>query len=159
MTKINPKMFKLALKDTGGIYQQIAKNLKVCRNAVVKYVSKHPETKALIEEERERILDLMEASLIKKAIVNDDFKAQQFYLKTIGKDRGYVEKTETELSGSTDNRITFEIVNPMQEKPSQEIAYKEPTPTLPMETKSIELNIEEKPKSPSGQSSKGNESH
>lgn len=159
MTKITEKMFKIALLDTGGIYQQIAKNLKVSRNSVASFVERHPNMRTFIEQERERVLDLMEASLIKKAIVNDDFKAQQFYLKTIGKDRGYVEKTETELSGNVDNHITFELVDSkLHEKKEKNITYKETTPSFQLEkdnTESVTLEIEE---SPSGQSSTGNDS-
>jgi len=116
MTKINKTKFLKALKGTAGIISQIAKNLGVQRKSVYEYIERTPEVKPYIKQEKEQILDLMEGSMIHKAVVEKDFKALNFYLKTIGKDRGYTEKIETELSGGVDNKIIFEIVDPTKKE-------------------------------------------
>ncbi len=121
MAKINNVKFLKALKGTAGILSQIAKNMDVNRKSVWMYLSKHPELLPSIEQEREAILDTIEVSMIKKAVVEEDFKAQSFYLKTIGKHRGFTEKNETELTGTIDNKITFEIVSQIEAKNEKQI--------------------------------------
>jgi len=114
MVKITKRKFLKALKGTAGILTQVAKNMDVSRNAVHEYINRTPEVKPLTEQEREQILDIIEGSLINRAVKGEDLKAQMFYLKTIGRKRGYVEKTETELSGGADNNFTFEIITPKE---------------------------------------------
>jgi len=111
MTKINKTKFINALDKTGGILTQIANNLSVTRKTVYEFIDRNPDVIPFIEHEREKILDVMENSMINKAI-KGDFKAQKFYLKTIGKHRGFTERVETELSGAIDNKIIFELAEP-----------------------------------------------
>ncbi len=121
MAKITKTKFIAALDGTGAILSQIAKKLNCSRQAVHEFIKRTPVVIPFVEHERERILDVMETGMINKAI-EGDFKAQSFYLKTIGKSRGFTEKIETELTGGLDNKITFELVQPDVKK----LDHKEP---------------------------------
>ncbi len=69
----------------------IAEALKVSRQAVSKFIKRHPDIAQIVEEEKERVLDLVERSFIKAAI-DGDRTCQIFFLKCQGKHRGWVEQ-------------------------------------------------------------------
>ena len=58
-----------------------------------------PDFKAAIEEAKEKLLDFAESKLVEQ-IQTGITPALIFFLKTQGKQRGYTEKVQTELSGS-----------------------------------------------------------
>lgn len=69
----------------------IAKALGVSRQAVHKFVTTTPSLAAAVDAERERVKDLIEQSLVKKAILGESW-AVCFFLKTQARDRGYTER-------------------------------------------------------------------
>ncbi len=69
----------------------IALALGVSRQAVSKFVAKHPDIAQLVEDEKERVLDLIERSFVKEAM-DGCLTRQIFYLKCHGKHRGWVEQ-------------------------------------------------------------------
>lgn len=78
--------------------------LGVTRNAIYDMVRKYPEVRQALEESREEMLDVAEGKLFQN-IANNDNTAIIFYLKTIGKKRGYVERYEV------DNQLALEALN------------------------------------------------
>lgn len=60
MAIINKKTFTLAAKGTNGVQARVAKKLGVSRNAVCRYVHKHPWAAELLREELENRFDMAE---------------------------------------------------------------------------------------------------
>lgn len=91
--KLSIKKVKNAIKGSKGIITVVAKRTEVTRLALYKFLEKHPKLKEDIQEERERLVDVAETGLL----VHLDQKAPWaigLVLKTLGKERGYVERTE-----------------------------------------------------------------
>lgn len=70
-----------------------ARALKCSSRTVYRYIDNHPTLKATMSEERGRMIDVAEAALFTE-IQNGNITAIIFTLKTVGKDRGYVERLE-----------------------------------------------------------------
>jgi len=101
MTRLNQKIFKEALKNSGGNQSIIAKKIGVTRGAVNQYLKRFPKMRDLLELEAERIIDVAE-NIIDGSITNDkDIDSAKWKLLNSkkGKARGYGAKTEIEHSG------------------------------------------------------------
>ena len=84
---------KKAIADSGGIVSTIAERLGCEWHTAKTYIDKFNETKSAYEAESESVIDLAESKLIENIQANDN-TAILFYLKTKGKKRGYVERSE-----------------------------------------------------------------
>jgi hypothetical protein len=82
-----------ALSAAGGVQADAARILNCSRSTLNGYVRRYPTLQELIIQTREETLDLAESQLIKK-VKDGNMTAIIFYLKTQGKQRGYVEKGE-----------------------------------------------------------------
>jgi predicted transcriptional regulator len=82
-----------ALTAAGGVQADAARILGCSRTTINGYVRRYPHLQELIIQTREETLDLAESQLIKK-VKDGNMTAIIFYLKTQGKQRGYVEKGE-----------------------------------------------------------------
>ena len=71
----------------------------VTRDSVYKWIEADPELKQAIETIRESMLDMTEGALFKQ-ISEGNPAAIFFHLKTIGKKRGYIEKSETDITSN-----------------------------------------------------------
>lgn len=100
---------KKAIKDSRGMYSVIAKRLGCSWHTAKKYVEDDPETAQAYKNEEESMIDFAESKL-HEAISEDDLTATIFFLKTKGRKRGYIEKTqnETEHTFKEIKGITFE---------------------------------------------------
>ena len=88
-----------ALRNSAGLKSQAAAKLSVSNAAVSGYMKKWPKLNEVVREAIDSTCDLAEGKLI-LAIQSGNLKAILFYLKTKGKDRGYVERSEwTGLGG------------------------------------------------------------
>lgn len=85
-----------ALWNSGGFIGIAAKKLRCCTDTVQIYVKNNPELNDVIAAVREQNLDLAEDAIMKNIKVGN-IDAAKFYLKYIGRERGYIERTE--LSG------------------------------------------------------------
>ena len=94
-----PEEYVKALHDAQGLVTVAAAKLGVSRQAVYLMADRHLMVREAIEDARERILDVAEGRLYKR-IVNDDMTAIMFLLKTLGKKRGYVERSERQYSAN-----------------------------------------------------------
>lgn len=98
--KINKNSFAKAVVGSGGVITEVAKRLHVERLTVYSFIKQNEEfAKPLLDQAREEIVDMAEGSLFTQ-VKNNEAWATKFLLKTIGKDRGYVEKQEIEQSGT-----------------------------------------------------------
>lgn len=88
-----------ALEASLGIVTQACKEVGIARSTHYEWYDKDPEYKTAVDAVADLTLDFAESQLHKR-IKADDTTATIFYLKTKGKKRGYIERQETELSGS-----------------------------------------------------------
>jgi len=82
-----------ALKESRGLLTDAAKRAGVSYSTVWQYAHNYPSVKQAVEEAKEGMLDLAESKLF-HAINNGNMTAIIFFLKTKGKERGYVERSE-----------------------------------------------------------------
>lgn len=82
-----------ALEKSNGINAEAGRILGVTGQAIADRVRKSKKLQAVKEDVIEGTLDRAENKLI-KAIDRGDLKAVMFYLRTIGKGRGYTERQE-----------------------------------------------------------------
>ena len=88
-----------ALRKARGIKAVAAKLLECSRQTVDNYIERYATVRAAYEEQRETLVDIAEGKLMKK-LDADEWPAIKFVLVTLGKDRGYTERTE--LAGVKD---------------------------------------------------------
>lgn len=77
----------------------IAKKLSVTWHTAKSYVETWPETQQAFQDEREKIVDMAEATLF-KSIREGDTGDAKWVLSRLGKDRGYVERNESKIDGT-----------------------------------------------------------
>jgi hypothetical protein len=117
-SKISDEQFLSILRENAGLYSKTAKaiqekfSISYSRQAVRDRAASFPEDVKDIEEEN---LDIAEEGLHSLAKSNNEtikLKACELILKTKGKKRGYIERNETEHSGS----ISFKNITGMEIK-------------------------------------------
>jgi len=96
-----------AIHASHGNLASAARRLKCGRSTVYRYLDNHPTIKAAYEEERETLIDFTEDQLFKQ-VQAGNITAIIFTLKTIGKHRGYIERSDINL---IDPKLTIEYVN------------------------------------------------
>jgi predicted transcriptional regulator len=94
---ITEESVALALRQAGGIQTKAALMLGVSQSAISQRVSKSEYLQTVYQEIREEMLDLAESELLKK-LKEGHMSAIIFFLKCIGKSRGYTEKQEIEVA-------------------------------------------------------------
>jgi hypothetical protein len=82
-----------ALHRHKGMVYLAAENLQVAPLTVYRYAKRHPKIQQVIEDERGKFLDSGEDALY-NAVKRGEGWAVCFLLKTLGKNRGYVERHE-----------------------------------------------------------------
>lgn len=125
----NKKRFIEALKKSRGIISSACESVSMSRQTYYNWIDADADFKAAVDEIQESAIDFVESKLMEKIngvcftgskVTNgEDEKniytlppsdtAIIFYLKTKGKKRGYVEKTEIEHSGQVSQVTIFEL--------------------------------------------------
>jgi hypothetical protein len=82
-----------ALHANKGMVTLTADMLQCNPQTIYNWIKKSPDVRAVIDAEREKVIDVAEIALM-GAIQRKEGWAIAFALKTIGKRRGYVERTE-----------------------------------------------------------------
>jgi hypothetical protein len=96
----NKKIIEV-LQKTGGLLKPAAQKLNVDRRTVYVWIENSPELKQAMNDIRESMVDMSEGKLFK--LINDENpSAIFFHLKTQGKSRGYVEKSEMDIKSQND---------------------------------------------------------
>lgn len=94
---IGPKVSKArllrAITKHRGLITVIAESLKVDDTTIYNYMKADPEIKQAVEDSREAATNYVESKLFQQ-IDEGNIAAIIFYLKTMGKKRGYVERIE-----------------------------------------------------------------
>lgn len=98
-----------ALKQTSGNVSAAARALGVSRTAMYNKINNHDSLKEVLTDAREELVDIAETAL-RSEVLAKNITAIIFTLKTLGKDRGYVERTQTELSGKDGAPLPIAIV-------------------------------------------------
>lgn len=112
MANLTPKKKKDAMPELiakhRGNLSAIARQLKIPRSSLHVQVQADPDLKQLLADERESMIDNAEEGL-NSAVDKGEAWAVCFTLKTQGKERGYVEKSQIENSGTIEHDIKGEI--------------------------------------------------
>ena len=82
-----------AIQRANGLISVAARSLGVTRRAVYKARDRHEKIRQAIEDARETTLDFAEGKLIEQ-IKSGNTTALIFFLKTQGKQRGYIERAQ-----------------------------------------------------------------
>jgi uncharacterized membrane protein YcaP (DUF421 family) len=114
--KFNLKQLENAILKANGLISVAAKILNCDNKTIYNYIDKYPTLKDTLQEARNKTLDLAENKLFE--LINEkDKTAIIFFLKTIGRGRGYIERFENVVSKGENE---FEI----PKTPKQLAAYK-----------------------------------
>lgn len=97
-TNILKKAMIEALEKSLGVVTTAAKAVGIDRSTHYDWYNNDPEYSAAVDSISDIALDFAESQLHKQ-IQGGEVSSTIFYLKTKGKKRGYVEKTEVEHSG------------------------------------------------------------
>lgn len=96
-SRVSRAQYIEAIHDARGFLTAAADSLGVTVSAIYKARDRDPEIRQAIWEARERTADFAEAALL-KLIREGNPTGIIFYLKTQGRARGYVERTEQHLT-------------------------------------------------------------
>jgi hypothetical protein len=87
------------LGQCNGNMAAVARALEVSRSTVKRFVDKRPSLVEVVQDLREGMKDNAESALY-NAVLAGEAWAVCFFLKTQGRDRGYVERQEVKHSGA-----------------------------------------------------------
>jgi len=98
-----------ALEKSLGVVTTACRAVDVSRQTFYRYCEDDPKFKASVDDIENIALDFAESQLHKQ-IQKGEVSSTIFYLKTKGKHRGYIEKSQTEVSGTLD--VTSRVIEP-----------------------------------------------
>ncbi len=108
MARLSKKKVAEAIVDLRGNVSAVARKFQVSRQRIYNYMNDtHPDLWDLVKEQREVMLDTAEDILGQK-IERGEVVPLIFYLKTQGKDRGYVEREERKIDGTLSIDLKWE---------------------------------------------------
>lgn len=96
-----------AITNADGILSKAARDLGCTRQTVHNYVNRYATVKSAYDEANDKFIDEAEEQL-QKHVKRGSLPAIMFVLKTKGKHRGYVERSE--VTGADGAKIVFEVV-------------------------------------------------
>ena len=103
MKKITEEQVLKAIKNSQGLVTRIQKKLETATGehwnweTVKNYIEKWDSCKEAVKAEKESMLDLAENNVFKD-LARGDIHTSKWYLKMKGKERGYVETQEIQMS-------------------------------------------------------------
>jgi len=97
-----------ALKQTAGNVSSAARALGVSRTTLYNKINASTTLQQALTEYREELVDIAESAL-RREVLNGNITAIIFTLKTQGKERGYVERTQTEVSGKDGGAVEVRV--------------------------------------------------
>jgi len=100
--------FAEAIPGSGGIVSTIAKRVGCDWATARKRIDESPTLTTLYNAEREAIVDLAESVLV-KSIQAGDTQDAKWLLARLGKNRGFSDKLEQEISGPGGGPITLTV--------------------------------------------------
>jgi len=109
MPRYTKKQIKTALEQSRGQVYIAARSLSCSPNTIYDWMEKNDDLMAIRDFYRGQRIDTAELKL-DDAMLAGEAWAIAFILKTIGKDRGYVEANRTEHTGPDGGDITIRVV-------------------------------------------------
>jgi hypothetical protein len=100
-----------AIPGTFGVITAVARRLGVDRDTVMNYRARWPSVQAALKAEGERLLDLAEAKLFKRALEDENERCLFYLLDNKGRSRGYGRQSvEVQHTGEVTHahRVTVE---------------------------------------------------
>lgn len=119
----DPHKVAATLLESKGLVSFAAKKLRCTPATVYEYINKYPVCRQAKDDAREAMGDAAESKLFAN-INRGDSRSVEFYLKTIHKSRGYVERQE--LAGVSDRPIAVTI-NRIEARPPANAPDDDPT--------------------------------
>jgi len=127
MTKITKSGFKKALDGSLGTNREMSVRLNVSDAAITYYLERTPDMKELLDKQRLKNIDKAENEIFSQldfedpksdsSAANIRQKAAQFILKNLGKNQGWVEKTESSIEHTGEQiRVIIEEKKPKEVK-------------------------------------------
>lgn len=95
-----------ALEKSHGVVTQACKTAGVSRAQYYRYLESDEKFRKAVHDIQESAVDFVESALFKQ-IQDGNITGQIFYLKTKGKHRGYIEKTQ--IQQETTGSISFDF--------------------------------------------------
>lgn len=106
--ELNAETVIARIVEYKGNLAAVARSFQMSRQTLYKYIKGKPTVLAAVEEARETMIDNVESALYSAALAGEAW-AVCFFLKTQGKHRGYIERTEhTGAEGGALNIIITE---------------------------------------------------
>jgi hypothetical protein len=97
-----------ALDANYGMVYRAARALKVKPPTIYNHAKANPEIEKRMRANRKELCDLAESKLVDALNIGESWSIA-FTLKTLGKDRGYIEKQEIDNSGETTNIVKIDL--------------------------------------------------
>src|SRR3989304_4110346 len=97
-----------ATRETRGLVSLAARRLGCAPKTVYVYIHRYPSVRQALQEEREAMTGLAELALYNKSQQGEGW-AVCFYLKTQGRDRGYIERHEVTGKHGGNFSFTFHV--------------------------------------------------
>jgi hypothetical protein len=111
--KVTKEEILVAIKQFRGIVTSICNNLQISRQAFYERANRDEEIITALKNAREEIIDFAETKLV-ELIRDGNANAIFFYLKTVGRDRGYVEKQEIDQTNKVVNIIEVPAIDSLE---------------------------------------------
>jgi hypothetical protein len=105
---INKKAMLDALEKSLGVVTSACKSVDIARETHYRWMREDPEYKAAVDSIADVAIDFAESQLHKQ-IKEGNSTATIFFLKTKAKKRGYVERTELDIS--TSKQFEVEVID------------------------------------------------
>lgn len=109
MPRLTVAAVSTQLRRLKGNLSAVARHFKVTRQAVQQFLGRHDSLAAVVTEAREALVDRAESKL-DSAVGRGEKWAVVLVLKTLGKGRGYIEKSELDVTERVRQRVVEEVV-------------------------------------------------
>jgi|TARA_R110000744_G_C19363120_1_gene561602 hypothetical protein len=106
ITNANKENFLQAYKESAGNIAHACKSANINRQTYYNYLEKFDTFKKECHNIKEENIDFAE-SILMGEIRNKNMTATIFFLKTIGRNRGYVERQEMDVEGSFNLSVEY----------------------------------------------------
>ena len=120
-TDIRKKAFLDALEKSLGVVTIACRSIGLHRSTFYDWMRDDPEFKSMVDDLNEVTLDFAESELHKQ-IRDGSTAATIFYLKTKGKKRGYIERSDINMTTNAPDfsgLSTDQIIDLLNEKPTE----------------------------------------
>jgi len=109
MTRLTSAQIEQALQAKAGNIAAAARELGVARSTIYRRIEKSAHLRSILVDAREELVDIAESAL-RREVLSGNITAIIFTLKTLGKERGYVERYQAEHTGIGGGPVRVEVV-------------------------------------------------